>query len=33
MWLTPLRPWLLIVNGLAITGLFFLLYQCRGGLS
>ena len=29
MWLTPWRPWLLTVNGLAIMGLFYLLYCCR----
>lgn len=28
MWLTPWRPWLLIVNGLALVGLFCLLYRC-----
>jgi hypothetical protein len=29
LWLTPWRPWLLTVNGLALTGFFFLLYCCR----
>lgn len=29
MWLTPWRPWLLIVYGLALAGLFLLLYRCR----
>jgi len=28
-WLTPLRPWFLLVSGLAISGLFCLLYLCR----
>jgi tetratricopeptide (TPR) repeat protein len=29
MWLTPWRPWLLLVNGLALAGLFLPLYCCR----
>jgi tetratricopeptide (TPR) repeat protein len=29
LWLTPWRLWLLIVSGLALTGLFYLLYRCR----
>jgi hypothetical protein len=29
MWLTPLRSWLLIVNGPTIAGLFCLLCSCR----
>jgi tetratricopeptide (TPR) repeat protein len=29
MWLTPWRPYFLIVNGLALPGLFYLLYRGR----
>jgi tetratricopeptide (TPR) repeat protein len=29
LWLTPLRAWALLIGGLGITGLFYLLYQCR----
>ncbi len=33
MWLTSWRPWLLLFNGLALTGLFLLLYSCRRRLE